>query len=52
MQRRHDPSHLSSEATAGYTVSTCGNAGFGLGETGDLLLESYLPETVLSHTSI
>lgn len=29
-----------------------GNAGFGLGETGDLLLEPYLSKTVLNHTSM
>lgn len=45
MHRRHDPSHLSSEATAGlHSQHACGYAGFGLGETGDLLMDPGLPQ--------
>lgn len=46
MHKGRDPSHLSSEATAGYA---CGYADFGLGETGDLLMDPGLPYPSLTN---
>ncbi|KAJ8111933.1 hypothetical protein OPT61_g5579 [Boeremia exigua] len=44
MHKEHDPSHLSGEATAGYALSTHVDMRFGLGETGDLLMDLGLPQ--------